>query len=221
MTALAFSILDVTADRYAAAPQLLARVRVEETSGEAIHAIALRAQVMIEPQRRPHTDDEAAGLLDQFGPRARWKDTLRAFLWTFATTMVQGFSGAQEFDLAIPCTYDLEVTGSKYLHAQRVADVPIRMLFGGTVFSRGTTGFAVEQVPWNLEATYALPVAVWSELMDHFFPGCGWLRLDRESMAALGRFKGAHGLISWDEVIGKLLADAAFDSRDAAERVQP
>ncbi len=221
MTALAFSVLDVTADRYAATPQLLARLRVEETSGAAIHAIALRAQVMIEPQRRPYTDDEAAGLLDQFGPRARWKDTLRPFLWTFATTMVSGFSGAHDFDLPIPCTYDVEVTGSKFLHAQQVADIPIRMLFGGTVFSRGATGFSVEQVAWNLEATYSLPVAVWSELMNHFFPNSGWLRLDRESIDALGRFKGANGLTSWDEVIGKLLGDAAFDSHGSAESVQP
>jgi hypothetical protein len=205
MSELAFSVLDVVADRYAATPQLLARLRVEETSGAVIHAMALRAQVMIEPQRRPYTEEESAGLLDQFGPRPRWKDTLRPFLWTFATTMVSGFSGDLQFDLAIPCTYDLEVTASKYLHALDDGVVPIRLLFGGTVFSRGTTGFSVEQVAWNLEATYQLPVAVWTELMDHFFPNAGWLRLDRETVAALVRFKGTNGFASWDQVFGALL----------------
>jgi hypothetical protein len=205
MTELEFTVLDVIADRYAATPQLLARIRVAESTGVVIHAMALRAQVMIEPQRRPYTDDESAGVVDQFGLRPRWKDTLRPFLWTFASTMVSGFSGDLEFDLPIPCTYDLEVTASKYLHALDDGVVPIRLLFGGTVFSRGTTGFSVEQVAWNLEAAYSLPVAVWTELMDHFFPNAGWVRLDRETIGSLVRFKGANGLTTWEQVFDALL----------------
>jgi hypothetical protein len=207
MTALAFSVLDIVADRYAATPQLLARMRVEETSGEVVHTMALRTQLMIEPQRRPYTEGESAGLLDQFGERPRWKDTLKPFLWTFAGAMVSGFTAATEFDLAIPCSYDFEVTASKYLHALSDGEVPLRMLFSGTVFTRGATGFSVEAIAWDLEATYQLPVAVWTELMDHFYPNAGWLRLDRESIASLVRYKGAHGLTTWDEVVGKLLAN--------------
>jgi hypothetical protein len=205
VTELEFTVLDVIADRYAATPQLLARIRVAESTGAVIHAIALRAQVMIEPQRRPYSDHESSGVIDQFGLRPRWKDTLRPFLWTFASTMVSGFSGDREFDLPIPCTYDLEVTASKYLHALDDGVVPIRLLFGGTVFSRGTTGFSVEQVAWNLEAAYQLPVAVWTELMAHFFPNAGWLRLDRETIGALVRFKGENGLSSWEQVFDTLL----------------
>jgi Family of unknown function (DUF6084) len=205
MSDLAFTVLDVTADRYAAVPQLLARIRVEETSSAVVHAMALRAQVMIEPQRRPYAEDESDRLLDQFGERPRWKDTLRPFLWTFATTMVSGFTRDLEFDLPIPCTYDFEVTASKYLHALRDGEIPIRLLFGGTVFTRGETGFSVEQVAWNLEAAYSLPVMVWTELMDHFFPNAGWLRLDRDTIAALTRFKGENGFVTWEQVVGALL----------------
>jgi hypothetical protein len=212
MTSLAFSVLDIVADRYTASPQLLARMRVEETSGELVHTMAVRTQIMIEPQRRPYTEAESAGLLDQFGERPRWKDTLKPFLWTFASTMVSGFTGVTEFDLAIPCSYDFEVTASKYLHALSDGSVPIRMLFSGTVFSRGTTGFSVEAIAWDLEAVYPLPVAVWTELIDHFYPNSGWLRLDHDTIAALVRYKGAHGLTAWDDVVGKLLANAAFDS---------
>jgi hypothetical protein len=207
MSELAFRVLDIVADRYAAAPQLLARIRVEESTGEAVHAMAVRAQVMIEPQRRPYAETESAGLLDQFGDRPRWKDTLKPFLWTFATTMVTGFTASNDFDLPIPCSYDFEVTASKYLHALSEGEIPIRLLFSGTVFSRGTTGFSVEQIAWNLEAEHKLPVAVWTELMDHFYPNSGWLRMDRETIASLVRYKGAHGLTSWDEVFGKLLAN--------------
>ena len=47
-----FTVLDVVAEPYAVAPQLTARLRIEETTGQRIHAIALRCQVRIEPQRR-------------------------------------------------------------------------------------------------------------------------------------------------------------------------
>ena len=76
-------------------------------------------------------------------------------------------------DLPLPCTYDFEVTGSKYLHALREGAVPLALLFSGTVFTRGTTGFGVEQVPWDCEASYALPVAVWQQLIDLNYPEHG------------------------------------------------
>ena len=69
--------------------------------------------------------------------------------------MVQGFTGATEVDLPLPCTYDFEVAAAKYLHALRDGDVPLLLLFSGTVFTRGATGFAVEQVPWDCEAATA------------------------------------------------------------------
>jgi Family of unknown function (DUF6084) len=216
MTALTFSVLDIAADRFAATPQLLARMRVEETTGERVHTMAVRSQIVIEPQRRPYTEDESAGMLDQFGDRPRWKDTLKPFLWTFSTALVSGFSGATEFDLPIPCSYDLEVTASKYLHALDVSDIPIRMLFSGSVFSRGSTGFAVEPIAWDLEATYLLPVSVWTELIAHFYPSSGWLRLDHDTIAALVRYKGEHGLVTWDEVVARLLAAGVVDGLDPA-----
>jgi hypothetical protein len=210
MTTLAFDVVEIVADRFAEAPQLRARVRATETSGVAVHAMAIRAQVMIEPQRRQYDGTEAAGLLDQFGERARWRDTVKPFLWTFASALVPGFTGATEFDLPIPATYDFEVTASKYLHALDDGVVPLRFLYSGTVFSRGGPGFAVEQIAWNLESPYRLPVSVWTELMDHFYPNAGWLRMNRETIAALVRFKGAHGLTTWDEVFARLLAGQAL-----------
>lgn len=212
MTELMFTVLDVVADRYAASPQLLARIRVDESTGEVIHTMAVRSQVMIEPQRRPYTEEESAGLLDQFGDRTRWKDTLKPFLWTFAAAMVPGFTGTTEFDLPIPCSYDFEVTASKYLHAIDRGEIPMRLLFSGTVFSRGAIGFSVEHISWSLEAQHQLPVTVWTELMDHFYPNAGWLRMDRETIADLVRYKGEHGLTTWDEVVGKLLANSSASS---------
>ena len=34
--------------------------------------------------------------------------------------------------------------------------------------------------------------------MDAFFPNQGWIRLDRDVLAALAKYKAVHGLISWE-----------------------
>ena len=209
MTQLSFTALDIVAEPYAAAPQLTARLRIEESTGAVIHAIALRCQVRIEPQRRPYSDADMAELLGLFGDRSRWRDTLRPFPWMQCAAMVQGFTGATDVDLPMPCTYDFEVTGSKYLHAVRDGFIPLLLLFSGTVFTRGNSGFGVEQVGWDCEASYQLPVSVWQQVIEANFPGTGWLRLDRDVLHALARYQAEHGLTGWDETITTLLAVAS------------
>ncbi len=206
MTELAFAVVDIQPEPYAAAPQLTARLRITEATGAAVHAIALRCQVRILPQRRGYADEEEGGLLDLFGERGRWPSTLKSFLWLQCSTMVQGFTGSTEADLALPCTFDFDVAAAKYLNALRDGEIPLELLFSGTVFTKGQTGFGVEQVPWDLEASYRLPVAAWHRLMDQYFPNAGWIRLDRDVLAALSRYKSARGLTSWEATVETLLA---------------
>jgi hypothetical protein len=208
MASRTFAAVDIVAEPYAAAPQLTARLRIEESTGAVIHAIALRCQVRIEPQRRPYSKADEAELLGLFGDRSRWRDTLRPFPWMQCGVMVQGFTGACEVDLPMPCTYDFEVTGSKYLHALRDGFIPLLLLFSGTIFTRGSSGFGVEQVGWDCEASYQLPVSVWQQLIEANFPGTGWLRLDRDVLRALARYQAEHGLTTWDATIESLLAAA-------------
>ncbi|MFN2518018.1 MAG: DUF6084 family protein [Jatrophihabitantaceae bacterium] len=208
MSNLTFTVADVFAEHYAAAPQLTARLRIEESTGEVIHAIALRCQVRIEPQRRKYTADEESGLLDMFGTRDRWFDTLKPFMWMQCSAMVQGFTAITEVDLVMPCTYDFEVAWSKYLHALRNETIPVVFLFSGTAFTRGENGFGVEQVPWDCESRYHIPVSVWREMIEHYFPNSGWLRLSRETIESLAHYKAVRGLTSWEEALESLLAKA-------------
>jgi hypothetical protein len=203
-----FSVLDVAAEPYAVAPQLTARLRVEETTGQRVHAIALRCQVRIEPQRRRYEAAEQEKLLGLFGERARWVDTLKPFQWMQCHTTVQGFTGRTDADLALPCTYDLEVIGARYLHALDAGDVPLTFLFSGTVFTRGSNGFGVEQIPWSCEARHDLPVSVWRQMIESYYPNTGWLRISSDVLTALAGYRARHGLISWDETMQKLLAAA-------------
>lgn len=201
-----FSVLDVFAEPYAVTPQLTVRLRIEEASGQVIHAIALRCQVRIEPQRRHYDDVEHEGLRGLFGGRERWGETLKPFLWMQCNTTVQGFTGATETDLALPCTYDFDVIGSRYLHALTEGSVPLTLLFSGTVFTRGSAGFGVQQVPWDCEARHQLPVQVWRQMIAAYYPNAGWLRLDHDVLTRLADYRARHGLTTWEETVQTLLA---------------
>ena len=101
MTDLAIEVVDVRAEPYAAVPTLMFRLGVTEPSGDPVHAVALRAQIQIEPQRRRYSKEEEARLLELFGEQPQWGDSLRPFLWTHATTMLTGFTGRTEVDLPV------------------------------------------------------------------------------------------------------------------------
>jgi Family of unknown function (DUF6084) len=212
MSTLAFEILDIAPEAYAVTPLLSARVAVTETSGETVHAMVLRAQVRIEPQRRAYSDGEADGMLDLFGPRSRWSDTLRPYMWLQASTVVPGFTDRTEVGLSLPCTYDFDVSAAKYLSALDDGLVPVNFQFSGTVFVRGESGFSVHQVPWDAEASYQLPVSVWRAVMDTHFPGAGWVRLNRDSFRAFHQYRVDHGLLSADEAVDALLDHAVEPS---------
>jgi hypothetical protein len=126
--------------------------------------------------------------------------------------MVQGFTGVTEVDLAMPCTYDFEVTWSKYLHALKDDNIPVVFLFSGTVFTRGMNGFGVEQVPWDREAGYAIPVSAWHDMISHYFPNTGWIRLSHETLGELAMYKSVRGLTTWEETVESLLTKAGVVS---------
>lgn len=207
MARLTFDCVDAHAEPYAAAPTLTFRLHIAETTGAAIHAIALRCQIRIEPARRRYSPDEADRLSDLFGDVSRWADTLKPVQFTMAATTVPGFTGAVHVDLPVPCTYDLEIAATRYFYALQDGTVPLLLLFSGTVFGKNDTGgLAVEQVPWSAECAYRLPVSVWRDMVDRYFPGSAWLRLDRDVVDELARFKSREALPTWGAAITALLA---------------
>jgi Family of unknown function (DUF6084) len=207
VTEVTFAVLEVAPEPYAVTPVLTARIGIATDGDEPVHAIALRCQVRIEPLRRGYTDGEAAGLLDLFGPRDRWSTTQHTFLWQHTSTMVPGFTGNTYVDLPLECTYDFEVTAAKYFHALRDGMIPLQFLFSGTVFGKGERNFSVQQVPWDREDHYDMPVSAWRDLMQLHYPNAGWLRLQRDTLDALAEFKSARGLLGFDDAVTTLLTD--------------
>jgi hypothetical protein len=208
MTRLAFEVVDAHPEPHAATPTIMLRLRVTETGGGDVHALALRCQIRIEPQRRRYSSEEEDRLYELFGETPRWGDTLRPFLWTHVATTIAGFKGSTEVDLPVECSYDFEVAGAKYFHALADGEIPLLLLFSGTVFTRGSSGFAAEPVPWDQEASYRMPVSVWRGVMDLYFPNSGWVRVSRDTLDALQRYKSSLALPTWDQAFERLLKQA-------------
>ncbi|MGH8899696.1 MAG: DUF6084 family protein [Egibacteraceae bacterium] len=211
MTDLVFDCLDVQPERYAAAPALSFRLKIAETTGATIHTIALRCQLRIDVQRRRYTPEEAERLSDLFGEVSRWGETLKPMHFTTVSLMVQGFSGSTEVDMQVPLTYDFEVATAKYFHGLDEGEIPLVLMFSGTVYSKRDDAFAIELVPWHKEAAYRLPVPVWRETMDLYFPNSGWIRIRRDLLDRLRRYRSKHAPTSWDETIASLLKTAGED----------
>jgi len=205
MADLIFGCTGASAERYAATPTLSFHLTIAEATGVRVHAIALRCQIRIEPQRRRYSLDEAQRLHDLFGDTTRWADTLKPIQLTTVSAMVPGFSSLTEIDLPVPCTYDLEVASARYLQGLDDGTVPLLLLFSGTVFLADGDGLSVELIPWSSEASYRLPVSVWRELVDQHFPGSAWLRCSRQTLDALSEFKARHALPTWDATLMALL----------------
>jgi hypothetical protein len=203
-----FDCLDGHAEPYAATPTLIFRLRIAEITGLTVDAIALRCQIRIQPQRRHYSTEQQQRLSDLFGEPSRWGETLKPFQFATVPVMVPAFRGNIDLDLAVPCSYDLEVAAAQYFHALGDGEIPLLMLFSGTVFATDGGRLSVEQVPWHKETTYRLPARVWHELMDMYFPNSAWLRLRRDTVDELGRFKSRQALPTWDETISALLKQA-------------
>ncbi len=203
-----FACLEVVADRYAAGPTVVAKMRATETSGERVHAVALRCQVRVEPVRRSYGEGEAAKVVDLFGDRARWGSTMQPMQLAFLSQVLPSFTGSCEFDLVLPLSYDVEVAAHKYLAALEDGVAPLILLFSGTVFSGALGSLSVQPVPWHKETQVRMPVAVWREAMDAHFPGQAWLRLSRSTYDDLATYRGKHGLVGWDDVMARLLREA-------------
>ncbi len=205
MAELVFDCVGAQAERFAVVPSLTLRLRITETSGERIDAIALRCQIRVEPQRRRYSAVEAERLRDLFGDTDRWADTLKPLQFTTLSVMVPGFTGGITQDLAVPCTFDLEIASTRFFDALTDGAIPLLLLFSGTIFSRRDGRLNVQQVPWSKECSFGLPAAVWRETVDAHFPDSAWLPVHRDTLDAVQRFKSRNALPTWDSAVAALL----------------
>jgi hypothetical protein len=192
---------------HAAAPLLVFKLRIESADAEEpIHTIALRCQIQIEATRRHYDAKEQEHLLDLFGEPERWGQTLRTMLWDHTSVVVTPFQGSTLVDLPVTCTFDFNVAAAKYFAGLEDGEVPLLLLFSGTIFYEAADGaLQVAQIPWDKEAKYRLPVRVWKEMMYTYYPNSAWLCLRRDVFDRLYHYKMRRGIPTWEQALETLL----------------
>jgi hypothetical protein len=197
---------------YAAVPTILFRLRVTNAvEGEEIDSVSLRTQIRIAATQRRYDPPEQDRLRELFGEPHQWKDSLRSLLWTNTNTIVPRFAGGAVFEMPVTCTYDFDVVGTKYFAALEDGEIPLEFLFSGSVFYRRTGGaLQVAQISWEKEAKFRLPVQVWRDMMEHYFPNSAWLRIRKDTFDRLYDYRASNALLTWERTLDNLL--------DAAER---
>lgn len=206
---LEFTVLGVQAVPFCVVPTLAFRLKVTASTPDPIQAVALDCQVRIESQKRRYEPGEQDALFDLFGQTGDWSRTLRSLHWTNAGTTVPQFTGSIEHDLPVPCTYDFNVIAARYFHALEGGEVPLLLLFSGSVFFTGDSGeLQVGRISWDREAEFRLPVQAWKDLMEIYYPNVAWLALERDLFNRLAAFKSKRGLPTWERALEALLAES-------------
>jgi hypothetical protein len=208
MPNLTFQIEGAEVAQFSATPTINFKLRLTNADpAERIHTVALRSQIQIEVTRRRYTSEDQELLRDLFGEPERWSRTLRNLLWTLVSVNVPAFQSSTVVDVPVPCTFDFNVAATKYFHGLGDGDVPLCLMFSGTVFyAQEEGGLLVAPISWDKEARFSLPVRVWREMMDTYYPGSAWLCLRRDVFERLYDYKVRNGIPTWEEALERMLS---------------
>lgn len=205
-----FTVLDVEPVAHALTPTLRFQLHVSDPDGREIYAIALSAQIQVDPARRSYDAETRERLIELFGEPERWGATTHSFQWAHVSSLVRGFTGATSFELEVPCTYDLEVAASKYFYSLPDGLVPLSFHFTGMVLYRdASASLRVTAVPWSCSSRWSMPVEAWKRAIADQYPGGGWVRLSTETLDALQRRKAQQGQHTFEACVAQLLEGAS------------
>ncbi|MEK8091045.1 DUF6084 family protein [Methylocystis sp. IM3] len=214
MANLSFTIERVEAEKFSATPLLLFSLRmINAEQAQRIENIELNCQIRLEPTQRVYSPSERERLAELFGAPERWGETLRSLLWTQIHVSVPGFEREKTVQLPVPCTHDFNIASAKYFYGLNDGDAPLSFLFSGSLFYKDACGdLQIEQIPWSKEARFRLPVAIWRDLMNAYYPNAELLRVSAEIFNRLNDFKRRNGLLSFDDTLHRLLRNVEVDA---------
>jgi hypothetical protein len=204
-----FSVVGVRSQRHAASPTLLLDLQVSEPSGRPVYMVALSVQVMIEPARRSYDAVTRERLTELFGTPEHWSVSTSNLVFTQIDTLVPAFTGSVTVPIPIICHYDLELAAAKYLHSLPGGEAPMALHFNGIVYYPNSDGgLQMSLVPWNTSIDFRLPVPVWRETIEHYYPGTAWLGVRTQTLDSLRAEKLGRGLPTLDACLAALLEEA-------------
>ena len=219
MPDLDFKVLGVDAAARGLTPLLHFKIGiVNQTPGDKIQSVMLHAQIQIQSPQRAYTPSEKEKLRELFGRPEDWGQTLRNRLLAHANCVVPAFADRTEAVLAVPCTFDLNVAATKYFYALEDGEVPLLFLFSGTVFYSDPDGrLQIQQISWEKEAAWRMPMGVWREMMDRHYPNTAFMWLDRDVFDRLYEFKRHHGFATWEQAMERLLGHSDGEKMTKSE----
>ena len=197
-----FTIETAETLRFAASPHIVFKLRIANSAPRTIYTVILRCQIQLDVSRRRYTAEEQKRLTDLFGEPNRWGETLRPLLWTNTSVVVPSFDNSTVVDLPIPCTFDFNVAATKYFAGIETGEIPVSFFFNGTIFYEGEdSALQVAQISWEKEASHRMPIRIWREMMDAYYPNTAWLCLQRDAFERLYAYKVKRGIPTFDEAL--------------------
>jgi hypothetical protein len=193
---------------FSAAPLLALKLHVHNADPqEVIQTVALRCQIQIETARRRYQPQEQDRLFELFDRPERWGQTLRTMLWTHASVIIPIFRNSTLVDLPVPCSFDFNLATTKYFDGLENGEIPLCILFSGTVFYETDEGaLQAGQIPWDREARFSLPVRVWKQMMDIYYPNSAWLSIRKDVFDRLYGYKRRRGIPTWEDTLERVLS---------------
>ena len=94
------------------------------------------------------------------------------------------------------------------LRASTSGEIPLQLLFSGTVFyAPADSPLQVAPISWEQEARFKLPVKLWREMMDAYYPNTVWINLRRDVFERLYQYKMQHGIPTWEQALEQVLVE--------------
>ena len=198
---------------FAAVPTLRFELEVD-SGGVPVRSMTLETQIRVAAPKRAYDARAQERLVELFGPPELWSRSLRSLHWTNLVSHVPAFAGRTRVDLLVPCAPDFELAVVRYFAALEDGEVPLELLFSGTVFYTEADGrLQVARIGWDKDAELRLPVAAVKEAVARHFPDSGWLRLDAASFERLTAYRAERTLLTWEATIDALLREAEGPGR--------
>ena len=169
---------------------------IDSRAAHAIRSVLLDVQIQIAAPAAVY-DPGRAGAAGRAVRRARaLGHTLRTLLWLRTTVVVPPFTGATVVDLRRAVHLRLRGHG---VALPRTRSTTARCRSSSCSAGPSSTpapagALQTARIALGREAEYRLPVAVWRETMDSYFPGSAWLRLRPRRLRPAVAYRARHAL---------------------------
>ena len=156
-----------------------------------IPAIALRCQIRIEPTRRRYAPAEQERLLDLFGEPERWGQTLsEARSGPIPASSSRRSPAVRSSIFPFPArSISMSPRPNTFTPSKMAKSRSACCSAARSSTRTKMDSLQVSQIPWEKEATFRLPVSVWKEMIELYYPNSAWLCLGRDVFDRLYRYK--------------------------------